>query len=167
MKRLVALVPSVAIIAAVLGADSVAVAQLPHSTGVKQAVALTRITGRITVPALTDAEFTNPANKFGCDNITVVVTSKDVIPPPPGGFQSTPKWIKSVTATGTYSAGYCSYTVNVPSSSAFYVTTGSNNEFGCSVVYVVSPNVGPYTLAKGTTKTQNLAVSSVQCAYLN
>ena len=89
----------------------------------------TRVTGKITLPAQT-----GKLQKFACANVTVVATSRDLLPHAPNEFGQ-PKWVR--TGKAKMIAGQCRYSINVPPNSAFYLTAGGHGRgFACTSIDV-------------------------------
>lgn len=164
MNKALLLTAITAVVAGFLSTDAQAD---PRIRPALSTIASTRIVGTINVPAPPTGELAG----FACPNLYVSATSKDTIPPPPGGLFSTPKWTRGVAATGTYSSGKCSYSMVVPGNSEFYLNVSGNGSFACSYVATwVGPTgaaVGPISVQIGTSKTQNLDVTKVLCEYIN
>src|SRR4029077_11840716 len=95
-----------------------------------------RVTGKISLPAQT-----GKLQKFACANITVVATSKDLLPHYPNQFGQ-PKWVR--TGKAKMIGGQCRYSINVPPKSAFYLTAGGHARGGgCTPIDVFfSPTGG-------------------------
>lgn len=167
MKKLLSLAALSAVSALVAGIFTSDAHADPRIAPSVASLLATRITGTFTVPAVQTGALAN----FACSNIHITATSKETIPPPPGGLFSTPKWTRSVAATGTYSSGKCSYSLSVPSGSEFYLSTGSGGSFACNYVGVwLGPTgaaIGPYSVALGMTRTQNFEVTRVTCEFIN
>ena len=123
----------------------------------------TRVTGKITLPAQT-----GKLQKFACANITVVATSKDLLPHAPNEF-SQPKWVR--TSKARMIAGQCTYSINVPPNSLFYLTAGGHGRgFACTSIGVsLTPRgaaLGPMGVWLGATKKVDLLVRKVTCETL-
>ena len=64
-------------------------------------------------------------------------------------------------------AGECRYSINVPPSSAFYLTAGGQGRFACTSIGVLLTDfLGPMAVPLGRTKTVNLVVRKVTCETL-
>jgi hypothetical protein len=123
----------------------------------------TRVEGTITLPAQT-----GKLEKFTCANITVIATSKALLPHYPNEFGA-PKWVRTTKAKMI--AGKCSYSIVVPPSSEFYVTAaGHGRGFACTSIDVwLTPTgaaLGPIAVPFGGTKRLDLVVEKVTCNTL-
>jgi hypothetical protein len=125
----------------------------------------TTIKGTIHVPP---ASATGPLSSFNCNNIVVGATSLATNPPPSGGSFSSPKWQRSVVATGNFASGTCSYNITVPGGSAFWFTAGGHGNFQCDFVGVLTSGPNPsITVPYGTTKTHDLTVTGLTCEIVH
>ena len=119
----------------------------------------TRVAGKITLP-----EQSGKLAGFACANVTVVATSKDLLPHAPNEF-SQPKWVR--TGKARMIAGQCTYSINVPPNSAFYMTAGGQGRFACTSIGVLLTDfLLPMAVPLGRTKTVNLVVRKVTCETL-
>lgn len=122
----------------------------------------TKVAGKIKVPAAP----TGALQGFGCQNIIVSATSNEYNTPPGGGFGS-PKWVRSVAATGDYASGSCSYSLSVPGGKGFYLSASGEGNYDCSVISTwIGPQgttIGPLTVPVGTTKKQDFEITKVNC----
>ena len=119
----------------------------------------TRVAGKITLP-----KQSGKLAGFACANVTVVATSKDLLPHAPNEF-SQPKWVR--TGKARMIAGQCTYSINVPPNSAFYLTAGGQGRFACTFIGVLLTDfLGPMAVPFGTTRTANLVVAKVTCETL-
>ena len=101
-----------------------------------------------------------------CDDIIVYATSKAQVTPPPGQLGGGPVWTRGAKATGNWSKGTCSYSVNVVANSDFQVTLGTDVENNCVGYYTVKSTpqqAGWFKLSNGSSKEQNFKVDSVPC----
>jgi hypothetical protein len=119
----------------------------------------TRVTGKIALPAQS-----GKLKRFACANVTVVATSKDLLPHGPNEFGQ-PKWVQTGKATGR-----CTYSIIVPPNSLFYLTAGGHGPFACTSIDVyITPTgaaLGPIHVGLGKTRTVNLSVKKVTCNTL-
>lgn len=172
MKKSIAVVGLSAIVASIVAAD--ADAGPGTSTGssanrgvTRQSVLATKIVGKITVPAPPTGELAG----FACSNIIVTATSKEHLPPPGPNAFTVPKWERSIQATGTYSSGFCNYSLVVPGNSAFYLTAGGSGNFACHYIGTyIAPSgagLGPITVAHLSSKTQDFSITAPFCGYIN
>ena len=123
----------------------------------------TRVEGTIALPAQT-----GKLEKFACANVTVVATSKDLLPHAPNEFGQ-PKWVRAGKAKMI--AGQCRYSINVPPNSTFYLTAGGHGRgFACTSIDVLLTHsgqaLGGYQVGLGKTRTVNLSVRKVTCNML-
>ena len=119
----------------------------------------TRVAGKITLP-----KQSGKLAGFACANVTVVATSKDLRPHAPNEF-SQPKWMR--TGKARMINGQCTYSINVPPSSAFYLSAGGQGRFACTSIGVsLTGSLGPMAVPFGTTRTANLVVAKVTCETL-
>ena len=123
----------------------------------------TRITGTIVLP-----KQSGKLAGFACANITVVATSKDLLPHDPNQFGQ-PKWVR--TGKAKMIGGQCRYSINVPPSSAFYLTAGGHGRgFACTSIDVfLTPTgaaLGPVSVPLGIKRTFDLVVKKVTCNML-
>jgi hypothetical protein len=120
----------------------------------------TRVAGKITFAA----QSVKLAG-FACANITVVATSKDLLTHAPDEF-SQPKWVR--TGKARMIAGQCTYSINVPPNSAFYLSAGGQGRFACTFIGVsLSPTFPAFmSVPPGTTRTVDLVVVKVTCETL-
>ena len=146
--------------------------QIPISdTETMAKILATRIEGTITVPAQT-----GKLEKFGCANVTVIATSKELVPHAPNEF-GVPKWVR--TGNAKIIAGKCKYSIVVPPNKLFYLTAhGHGRGFACTSIDVwlspvpVSPNlpmgapIGPIAVPFGQTRRMDVAVRKVKCNTL-
>lgn len=120
----------------------------------------TQIKGTITVPA---AAATGNLAGFKCSDMIITATSKEYNTAPAGVFAS-PKWTRSAAATGNWAAGQCSYSIIVPHSQQFALTAGTMGPYDCAVVQIALSGTPQWqSVPKGTTKTDNMTVSSMTC----
>jgi hypothetical protein len=120
----------------------------------------TNVHGTITV---TPSQASGDLAGFQCSNLTIVATSKEYNPAPPGVFAS-PKWTRTANATGSWASGQCSYSIVVPGGQQFGLTAGGNGNFDCSVIAVGLSGTPQYqTVAKGTQKVDNMTVTMLSC----
>lgn len=93
---------------------------------------------------------------WNCDDLVVSAESKEQVPPAPGNLFSTPKWSRSVKATGNWASGTCSFSINVVPNSAFFVTVGpASKDYPCDYIggLGLAPSSSPLiTVPKGTSK---------------
>jgi len=86
-------------------------------------------------------------NGYNCDDLDVIVTSKENNPAPAGTF-ATPKWVRTKHAAGTWSSGQCTFSIPVVPNSDFnvYVSAGVK-DYPCQYVsnLIVSPGYSPWT----------------------
>jgi hypothetical protein len=117
----------------------------------------TRVTGTIAIPAQS-----GKLKGFTCANITVVATSREIGPHDPDEFGQ-PKWVR--TGKAKMIARKCTYSINVPPNSAFYLTATGHGKFACTFIDVLlNPSaIGPHMVALGMKKTVNLRVKKVTC----
>lgn len=137
---------------------------------------ITSIKGEITVPAtFSSGNYGNGPvalgqGGFGCGNLVMIANSKEVKPRPPGytGFWiDQPVWTRGANATGTWSSGKCNYSIAVPAEQQFYLTAGTNGSWDCSVVQLEVTNTPSYqSVAKGTSKTDNVTIPKVTCIVI-
>jgi hypothetical protein len=126
---------------------------------VLQAVA-TNVHGTITV---NPSQASGALAGFNCANLTIVATSKEYNPAPPGMF-STPKWIRTANATGSWASGQCSYSIVVPGNQQFGLTAAGNGNFDCAVIGVGLAGTPAYqSVPKGTQKVDNMSVTGLSC----
>ena len=130
------------------------------NTEIMSRIFATRVTGTITLPAQT-----GNLKKFACTNITVVATSKDLGPHFPNEFGQ-PKWVR--TGKAKMIAGQCTYSINVPAFSQFYLTaSGHGRGFACAWIDVsLTPTgaaLGPFIVVLGAEKRVDLRVMKVTC----
>jgi hypothetical protein len=118
----------------------------------------TQVTGAIAIPAQS-----GKLKGFTCANITVVATSRDLLPHAPNEFGA-PKWVRIGKAKMI--AGVCRYSIIVPPNSVFYLTAGGHGRgFACAFIDVLlNPSaLGPHMVPLGMKKTVNLQVKKVTC----
>lgn len=131
----------------------------------------TVVKGTIKTPGGTP---TSPAG-FGCGDLSVTASSKEMVQPPPNPDGSPafayPKWERHVNATGQWSSGECKYTLFVPPNSAFYLNLSWGNHGACDYVsgITASPGyTGPFTLPKGGSKVQDYTIAGTpQCGFVH
>lgn len=121
----------------------------------------TRVTGTIRTNGIVPGE--TALNGYNCDDLVVIVSSKEYNPAPPGTFSS-PKWVRTKPAAGTWSSGQCTYSVPVVPNAEFnvYVSAGVK-EYPCHFItnLVVSPGYSPWLKASfGQTVTSDFSMSS-------
>jgi hypothetical protein len=161
MKKILALAAPAALLSIIAATDASA-ENIRFNPGIYRFFATT-VTGKISLPNVTDSSLTG----FGCSNVSVTATSKDMKPPAPGALFSSPKWIRSANASVVN--GECHYSINVVPGSAFFLTTSGHGNYHCDVVETVMPSngyVGPVTVPFNTTKTENLSITGVVCEVL-
>jgi hypothetical protein len=122
----------------------------------------TWVTGKITLPAQS-----GKLKRFACANITIVATSKDLLPHDPNEFGQ-PRWVR--TGKARMINRQCTYSINVPPNSAFYLTAGGHGRFACTSIGVsltrAGAALGPMSVPFGITRTVNLVVEKVTCNML-
>ncbi len=165
MKKLMAVVAPAAILASIVATDaSDAQAEVPINPQIVRFFATT-VHGTITVPAAPGA----PLAGFNCGNMTIVATSKDTYTAP-GAIFASPKWTRHAAATGNWGSGSCSYSLNVPGGSAFFLNASGQGSFGCDVIETwVGPTgaaVGPITVPFATSKVESFGISRVTCEVI-
>ena len=122
----------------------------------------TRVTGKITLP-----EQSGKLEGFACANVTVVATSRDLLPHYPNEFGQ-PKWVR--TGKAKMIGGQCRYSINVPPKSAFYLTADGQGRFACTSIGVfltrrcAGARIVPVPF--GVQRTVNLVVKKVTCNML-
>lgn len=178
MKKLFApaIVLGLGLVASGAFAQVAAPAQGPVAVrpGVVKAFAFTTIKGEITVPSSFSSSAYGQASSlanFQCSNLVIIATSKEMqpLPPaPPGTFQMpVPVWTRSVNATGTWSSGKCSYSMAVRPDSQFGLSAGTTGNFNCDQILAPLANTPTYqTVPRGTTKTDNVTVTKVECTVI-
>ena len=136
--------------------------QIPISnTKLVSKILATRVAGTIALPAQT-----GNLKKFACANVTVVATSTELGPHAPNEFTQ-PKWVR--TGKAKMIAGRCTYSINVPPNSAFYLTASGHGKFACAWIDVVLTTPmgvalpGPIQVGLGNTRTVNPSVKKVTC----
>jgi hypothetical protein len=135
---------------------------------------ITSIKGDITVPApptFTSSGYGDAKTMSGikCSNLVVVATSVAKKPRPAGyeGFwMDPPVWTRNIAATGTWSSGHCSYSVGVVPGSAFTLSASVPPvaPFKCTDTNVSTGGLpASEVVPSGTSKTENFAVTKVNC----
>lgn len=165
MKKILALTAPLALLATIASTDANA-ENVVLNPQVPIRFFATVVKGTIAVPPAQ----TGALAGFGCGNIMVSATSQATNPPPPGGLFSSPKWTRSVAATGNYASGQCSYSMYVPGGSAFFLDAGGHGNFNCDVIPTyVGPTgaaIGPVTVPFATTKIENFGITKVLCEVI-
>jgi hypothetical protein len=111
---------------------------------------------------------TGKLEKFTSANITVIATSKELVPHAPNEFGA-PKWVRTAKAKSI--GAQCTYSIVVPPGKNFYATaSGHGRGFACTSIEVwLTPTgaaIGPIAIPLGATKTLDLRVSKVKCIVL-
>jgi hypothetical protein len=170
------LVASVVAVAVSDQAEAQVTAQTAQITQVKpgalKAFAFTTIKGDITVPApstFTGSGYGTPAMiaNFQCSNLIISASSKEMKPRPAnytGFWIDQPVWVHSAVATGTWSSGKCSYSINVPGGKEFQLVAGHQGGFSCSTIDIFVTNTPAWqSVPSGTTKVDNLGLKPLNC----
>jgi hypothetical protein len=125
------------------------------------------VKGTIKVPAALAAKIPG----LECGNITLMAYSQDQKVNVPGQIFTVSKWTHYATATGTWSSGVCSYSLNVvPNSNYALNIDGSVIPSGGPQCFMVSilatpQQVGYSKVAAGTVKEQDFTVTDAGCIH--
>lgn len=164
MKKLLAVMMPLALVATTVVTDEAK--NIPLFKKPPSKFFATTIKGTITVPTTgPEAPSATELPNFGCGNIHVYASSVET--KGTGGFYNPPMWTRSATATGNYASKSCSYSINVPAGSDFYLDTGAGGNYQCDVISAwIGPKgaaIGPYKVPFGQTLTKNFTISRVVC----
>jgi hypothetical protein len=166
MKKItLALTATLAVLGAVVAPQEAGAQQVTQI----QPVQVSRYVKILTTKATGNINVTIPNQLQGlqCSDITLVASSVEMLPPPPGGFATQHKWTRIAHLSGN-NLNSCSYTVYVPGNSQFNFSLGADSTQACMLVggYPTPNGYEKYSVPTNTSKTINFsATMSCQNIY--